>query len=152
MNIGEKVNKLTLLENLAGKKSRFLCDCGREHITCRYNVSRQMTKSCGCLRGEPESGKSVRNMPEYQAWSDMKQRCYNPKVWAYPYYGGRGIFVSEEWRKSFLTFIKDMGPRIVGTSLDRIDNDLGYSKDNCKWSTKKEQMNNRRKYNVKSMR
>jgi hypothetical protein len=84
--------------------------------------------------------------PEYHAGSAMKQRCYNPKRAGYNCYGGRGITVSDEWRYSFATFFADMGPRPEGMSLDRIDNDKGYSKDNCRWATQWQQTLNRRPY------
>lgn len=81
----------------------------------------------------------------YQTWSDMKQRCYNPNNKAFKYYGERGIAVCDEWKNSFKQFMADMGERPSKEySLDRVDNDKGYSKDNCRWATKKEQMNNKR--------
>ena len=75
----------------------------------------------------------------------MKQRCHNPKHPRYDSYGGRGILVCEEWRNSFITFYNDMGERPSNKhSLDRIDNDKGYSPDNCRWITRKEQNENMR--------
>jgi len=74
----------------------------------------------------------------------MIQRCKNPTSFAFKWYGARGITVCEEWAK-FENFLKDMGRRPEKhLSLDRINNNLGYYKDNCKWSTKKEQANNHR--------
>lgn len=72
----------------------------------------------------------------------MKQRCYNKKHKAFRRYGGRGISVAPAWM-DFLIFIKDMGKRPDGCSLERIDNGLGYSKKNCKWATFFQQNNNR---------
>ena len=71
--------------------------------------------------------------PEYHSWSSMIQRCTNPKRSMYRYYGGRGIAVDPAWM-DFEAFLVDMGPRPLGLSLDRIDNDLGYTKDNCRWA------------------
>ena len=83
--------------------------------------------------------------PEYNAWIDMKQRCFNPNHQHYLHYGGRGITVCDRWKNSFEDFLADMGSRPTAKhSLDRIDNDGDYCPENCKWSTKAEQQNNRR--------
>jgi hypothetical protein len=78
----------------------------------------------------------------------MKQRCYNPKNPHYSRYGARGIVVCERWLHSFANFYADMGPKPDGKTLDRKDNDGNYEKDNCQWSTPKEQQNNRSSTNV----
>lgn len=82
--------------------------------------------------------------PEYQAWVDMHQRCYNPKCAGFKNYGARGILVCDRW-EDFGNFIHDMGRRPTGLSLERVDNSKGYSPDNCKWATKFEQCNNTRR-------
>jgi hypothetical protein len=82
-------------------------------------------------------------MPEYTSWHAMKTRCDNKKHAAYPRYGGRGITYDPAW-KDFKNFLKDMGKKPdPKMELDRIDNDKDYYKDNCRWSTKKEQTRNR---------
>lgn len=81
---------------------------------------------------------------EYYAWRSMRSRCSSPKNAAWVNYGGRGIFVCDEWVESYDAFFNDMGKCPEGFSLDRIDNDKGYSKDNCRWADIATQLNNRR--------
>jgi hypothetical protein len=78
--------------------------------------------------------------PEYRAWQQMRQRCYNPKVASYPRYGGRGIRVCQRWRNSFDAFFADVGSRSSPEhSLHRPDNDGNYRPGNVKWATDQEQ-------------
>lgn len=82
---------------------------------------------------------------EYQCWQDMKQRCLNKNNKSYANYGARGITVCEKWVNDFQSFFADMGPRPVGHSLDRIDNEKGYEPQNCRWATKTIQSRNTRR-------
>jgi hypothetical protein len=83
--------------------------------------------------------------PEYRAWTAMRSRCLNKKDESYAQYGGRGISIDPRWR-DFHYFLYDMGLRPSPIhSLDRINNEAGYAKSNCRWATKQEQANNRRK-------
>jgi hypothetical protein len=91
---------------------------------------------------EMQTNHGLHGSPTYNSWRGMKGRCNNEKNISFPKYGGAGIRVCEEW-KDFRIFLKDMGKRPDGCSLDRIDNSKGYSKDNCKWSTKLEQEYNK---------
>lgn len=79
----------------------------------------------------------------YPLWHSMKVRCYDRDHHAYARYGGRGIRVSKRWYHSLKLFAVDMGKRPKGATLDRIDNNKGYNKNNCRWSTWKEQQSNR---------
>lgn len=79
----------------------------------------------------------------YGVWEQIKSRCYNPNNPRYIRYGGRGITVCDRWRDSFDNFLADMGGRPKGLTIERVDNDKGYSLDNCIWATCQEQSLNK---------
>lgn len=144
-----------------GPKRRWncVCDCGNQKVVPQYTLTCGQSKSCGCLgkeilseyaknrvspvrtHGHCANGKST---PEHKAWSSMRERCNNPNHRHYKGYGGRGITVCERWN-SFENFFADMGPRPSDKhSIEREDNSLGYSPDNCVWATSAEQNRNKR--------
>jgi hypothetical protein len=88
--------------------------------------------------------------PEYEAWRAMKKRCSLPSRHDFANYGGRGITVCAEWLASFANFIRDMGPKPEGLTLDRVDTNGNYEPGNCRWATRSVQQLNRRKFSGRS--
>lgn len=125
------------------------CECGNIKSICYDNISSKDTKSCGCFKKEETIKRFTthncsRGSLEYISWSNMIERCNNPKAINYSNYGGRGITVCKKWKKSFINFLEDMGNKPGKEySIDRIDSNGNYEPSNCKWSTKLEQNNNR---------
>jgi hypothetical protein len=83
---------------------------------------------------------------EYRIWQAMKNRCLNPATQDYSYYGGRGVTIDPRWMR-YENFLADMGRRPTGYTLERVDNNLGYSKGNCIWATRTTQSRNRPTHN-----
>ncbi len=126
---------------------RCLCDCGRTHVANSGNLSKGHTRSCGCLKkdistkhGDARDGKWSGT---YTSWVGMIDRCESVNNASYDYYGGRGITVCEGWL-SYEQFKLDMGERPDGTSIDRINTNKGYCKDNCRWTDRTTQSFNTR--------
>ena len=119
------------------------CDCGNESMVQGGALKDGRVRSCGCLQKEVVTKHGMHKSKTYGTWTSMKDRCTNSSKKAFKYYGGRGISYCKEW-EDFKNFLSDMGEKPDGTSLDRINNNLGYSRDNCRWSTPKEQLRNTR--------
>ncbi len=137
------------VEPIEGERAAvFLCHCGNLFTKKISKIKHCNSYSCGCsIKKQLNVFKThgMTNSSEYNIWENMKTRCYNVKNIFYKDYGGRGIKVATEWLNSFENFYKDMGNRpSKNHTLERTENDKGYSKQNCKWATKKEQSNNRR--------
>jgi hypothetical protein len=143
---GQRFGKWTVVDEAVGYRPpltywNVLCDCGKRGVVPGPAMRRGRSSCCTSCR-VTSHGKS--NSPEYMIWRGMRSRCANPSHKQYADYGERGITICAEW-DSFDVFYADMGQRPSPKhTLERKDNNLGYSKDNCKWATWEEQSRNKR--------
>lgn len=152
--IGQKFGRLKVIQRSDKKQLRetcwlCICDCGGKIIVRGSSLRKGDTKSCGCLKkggnnlkhGHSRVGQRSKT---YRTWRGMVNRCVCKIHEHYHYYGGRGIQVCDRWIK-FENFLEDMGESpSIDHSIDRINNERGYCKENCRWATHKEQCRNRR--------
>lgn len=156
INIGDKFNKLTVLEKTNQRINRSIiykcqCDCGNITYVKSTNLIKGYIKSCGCLQRKMASKcnktHGLSHTKLFYVWQDMIKRCFKENHHAYKYYGGRGITVCNEWKNDFMSFYNwaiNNGYE-EGLTIDRIDVNGNYEPNNCRWVTMKVQCKNRRK-------
>lgn len=148
--VGCKYGRLTV-ERDGGrdpkKNIRWLCVCvcGGAILASASDLKRGKVASCGCLRKELVANKTrthgLSKTRTYRIWSNMITRCTNERRRTWSRYGGRGVHVDPRWF-DYTNFLCDMGEAPSGLSLDRINNDGGYEKANCRWATRAQQASN----------
>lgn len=149
--LGKRFGKLVAIKEVEKRASdgRVLwickCDCGKESTVRSTHLVRGKIKSCGCEQGNGNLKHGMWKTRIYKVWSSVKSRCMSENNSRYYDYGGRGITICDEWL-DFENFYKDMGDSPTKKhQIDRIDNNKGYSKENCRWVTPSQNMANRNK-------
>ena len=158
---GQRFGRLTVIKRFGSTSTGAatwlcLCDCGKECIVEGAKMRKGNTRSCGCLHDESARERRTKHGLSgtrlYAVWQTMNQRCSNPNSDDYKYYGGRGITVCKEWSQDFLLFHSwaiangyDENAPFQECTIDRIDNNKGYSPDNCRWVSQMVQIQNKRR-------
>lgn len=158
INNGQRFGRYEVIERVQNVDNRphykCKCDCGNERVVSGKYLRKGLSKSCGCYGAEQRKIASTRhghssrkgNSKEYTAWLNMKNRCLDKNNKQYNDYGGRGISVCNEWL-NFKNFYNDMG-NCNGLTLDRVDVNGNYNKENCRWATSIEQSRNKRNNHI----
>lgn len=153
---GDKYGRLMVLREIGfiDSRRRFLCrcDCGKDIHADGAKLRSGHTKSCGCYKRDVLNAvltkhgmarASKNRTSEYRIWAHIKTRCFNNASPAWRRYGGRGITMDAVWASDFSAFLRDVGLRpSKAYSIDRIDNDKGYFKENVRWATQRQQCRN----------
>jgi hypothetical protein len=156
---GRLTQKGRAFKSLIGKQIQYVavfeCECGKKIVVSHGSVSNGHTRSCGCVRKGlsnekvKKHGHSVsvdgktKTTKTYRTWTNMRNRCGNPRCKYFKDYGGRGIIVCERWN-SFESFLQDVGEIPEGLTIDRVDNNKGYCPENVRLATMEQQANNTR--------
>lgn len=152
---GKKIGRLKVIRRdmeAIGGSNRHVrwicqCECGKIKSIFSHSLKGGHTLSCGCKQSEEVTARNTTHglyySLTYESWHAMIQRCTNPKLRAWRWYGARGITICKRWLK-FENFYADMGERPRGLTLDRKNNDGHYNQTNCRWATWSEQNLNRR--------
>lgn len=148
---GQRFTRLTAMRvsetrgSLGELKWECLCDCGETVNVTTAHLRSGHTKSCGCYHISKVTKHGKARTSTYSSWVAMTQRCLNPHNKEYKNYGGAGVSVCQRWLESFENFLKDMGEKPSGLSLDRIDPYGNYEPSNCRWGNPSDQSFNQRR-------
>jgi hypothetical protein len=148
INPGDKFNRWTVISETEQIKSHRMficrCECGNTGKVAGSMLTRRKVNGCIDCGNKDKIKHGMSFSCEYMIWRSLRERCNNKKHPSYYNYGGRGINVSKEW-DDFNTFLNDMGKKPFDKAeIDRVDNEKGYSKENCEWVTRKQNHHNRR--------